>query len=77
MCRLMGLAPMAQPPGNETRARRIVAQAAGIEFDRAAELLEASGNSVRTAIVMARTGLAREDAEARLAAAGGRIRRAL
>jgi N-acetylmuramic acid 6-phosphate etherase len=59
------------------RARRIVAQAAGVDFERAAELLEASGNNVRTAIVMARTGLPREAAEARLAAAGGRIRRAL
>jgi len=59
------------------RARRIVAQAAGVEFERAAELLEASGNSVRTAIVMGKTGLPREAAEARLAAAGGRISRAL
>ena len=35
------------------RARRIVAQAAGVSYERAGELLAAAGNSVRTAIVMA------------------------
>jgi N-acetylmuramic acid 6-phosphate etherase len=59
------------------RARRIVAQASGVSQERAAELLEASGKSVRTAIVMAKTGLGREAAEARLAAARGRISQAL
>jgi N-acetylmuramic acid 6-phosphate etherase len=55
------------------RARRIIARAAGVDYDRAGELLEASGRSVRTAIVMARLGIGREEAERRLAAAGGRI----
>ena len=59
------------------RARRIVAQAASVPYDRAGELLEEAGNSVRTAILMARTGVARDEAERRLAAAGGRISRAL
>lgn len=59
------------------RARRIVAQAAGVSYERAAELLEASGKSVRVAIVMSRTGAGREEAERRLAAVGGRIAQAL
>jgi N-acetylmuramic acid 6-phosphate etherase len=59
------------------RARRIVAQAAGVTDERAGELLEAAGNSVRTAIVMGKTGAARVEAERRLAAAGGDISRAL
>ena len=59
------------------RARRIVAQAAGIPYERAAELLIESGNSVRTAIVMAKTGTGRQEAERRLAAAGGEISKVL
>ena len=59
------------------RARRIIAQAAGVGSDRAAELLSASGNRVRTAIVMGKAGLSRDEAERRLAAADGRVARAL
>jgi N-acetylmuramic acid 6-phosphate etherase len=59
------------------RARRIVAQAAGVPCERAAELLETSGNSVRVAILMSKGGLDRADAERRLAAAHGRISQAL
>jgi N-acetylmuramic acid 6-phosphate etherase len=59
------------------RARRIIAQAAGVPEERAAELLESGGNCVRTAIVMAKAGVGRVEAERRLAAAGGRIRKAL
>jgi N-acetylmuramic acid 6-phosphate etherase len=59
------------------RARRIVAHAAGVSADRAAELLSAAGDSVRTAILMSKAGIGREEAERRLAAAGGRISRAL
>ncbi len=59
------------------RARRIVAQTAGVSYERAGELLEESGLSVRTAVVMARAGIGREEAERRLAAAGGRISKAL
>jgi N-acetylmuramic acid 6-phosphate etherase len=61
----------------QDRARRIVAQAASISYQRAGEALEEAGNSVRTAILMARTGIGRDEAERRLAAAGGRISRAL
>jgi len=59
------------------RARRIIAQAAGVSYDRAGELLAASGKSVRVAILMGKAGIGREEAEHRLAAAGGRISKAL
>ena len=59
------------------RARRIIAQAAGVSHERAGELLGAAGNRVRTAIVMGKAGVSREEAERRLAAAGGRVARAL
>jgi N-acetylmuramic acid 6-phosphate etherase len=59
------------------RACRIIAQAAGVPAERAAELLAESGNSVRTAIVMGAAGIARPEAERRLAASGGRVRQAL
>lgn len=59
------------------RAERIIAEAAGCDRARAAELLGASGMSVKTAIVMARLGLPREAAEQRLANARGVLRTAL
>lgn len=59
------------------RARRIIADTTQVSYDRAAELLTASGDSVRTAIVMAKTGVGREEAEQLLNAAGGRIAKAL
>jgi N-acetylmuramic acid 6-phosphate etherase len=59
------------------RARRIVAQAAGVTCERAGELLDAAENNVRVAIVMGKTGAARAEAERRLAAAGGSISRVL
>jgi N-acetylmuramic acid 6-phosphate etherase len=59
------------------RARRIVAQAAGLPLNDAAGLLEASGGNVKAAIVMGRLGVDRAEAERRLAAAGGRVSEAL
>src|ERR1035441_5871084 len=59
------------------RARRIVAQAAGVSVERAGEWLAAAGGSVRVAIVMAKGGVGREDAERRLAVAKGRVSKAL
>ena len=59
------------------RAQRIIARAAGISYEKAGELLIASGKSVGAAIVMARTGVSREEAERRLAAGNGRISEAL
>jgi N-acetylmuramic acid 6-phosphate etherase len=59
------------------RARRIVERAGGVSAERAIELLAESGMSVRTAIVMGKAGIARHEAERRLAASGGRVRLAL
>jgi N-acetylmuramic acid 6-phosphate etherase len=67
-------------PNNEKlvdRARRIIAAATGVDYDRAAELLEASGSQVPASIVMGRLGVDRATAERRLAAAYGSIRLAL
>jgi N-acetylmuramic acid 6-phosphate etherase len=61
----------------EDRARRIIEQAAGVTEARAAELLNESGRSVRTAIVMEKKKVTRERAEELLRAAGGRIAEAL
>jgi len=59
------------------RARRIVSLAAGVSYARAGELLAAGGNSVRTAILMSKSGISREEAERRLARTGGRVSQAL
>jgi N-acetylmuramic acid 6-phosphate etherase len=67
-------------PGNEklaARARRIIEQATGVSRERAAELLEAAGRDVRTAIVMEKKKTARAEAERLLSQSGGRIREAL
>jgi N-acetylmuramic acid 6-phosphate etherase len=61
----------------EERARRIVQRAAGVSYDRAAQLLEESGRSVRVAIVMEKRGVDRTEAERLLAAARGRVSEAL
>ncbi|MBZ5610936.1 MAG: N-acetylmuramic acid 6-phosphate etherase [Acidobacteriia bacterium] len=61
----------------EDRAKRVVAESAEVSFERAGELLAEAGGDVKTAIVMARLKLDRAAAEARLAAAGGRIREVL
>jgi len=68
-----------QPKNQKLRERalRIVAQVGAVDRERAAELLEASGGTVKTAIVMARLGIAREEAEERLRVAQGRIAEAL
>jgi N-acetylmuramic acid 6-phosphate etherase len=59
------------------RARRILAQAAGIAPQRAVELLAAAGGSVAVAILMGKAGIGRAEAERRLAEAGGRISEAI
>jgi len=61
----------------EDRARRIIEQAAGVTEGRAAELLEESGRSVRTAIVMEKKRVSRGEAESLLRKARGRIEAAL
>jgi len=57
----------------EDRARRIVAQAAVVSYERAVDALRASGGDVKAAIVMARFNVDRDAAQAKLAAAGGRV----
>jgi N-acetylmuramic acid 6-phosphate etherase len=59
------------------RARRIIAEAASVSHERAAELLTQARGKVSTAIVMSGLAVVRETAEARLAEAGGRISEAL
>ena len=59
------------------RACRIVAQAAGVSDERARELVARAGNQAPVAILIAKTGVGREEAERRLAAAGGNIAKAL
>jgi N-acetylmuramic acid 6-phosphate etherase len=59
------------------RALRIVETAGRVSATEAGELYRASGEEVKTAIVMARCRLSAEDARSRLAAAGGHVRRAL
>jgi N-acetylmuramic acid 6-phosphate etherase len=59
------------------RARRIVHDAAGIPESDAARYLDEAGEVVSTAIVMARTGLDREQADSLLAQSGNRIGEAL
>jgi len=61
----------------EDRAHRIISQTTGASPQQAAELLKASGREVKTAILMGKLGISREDAGRRLAGAGGRIREAL
>ena len=59
------------------RATRIVAATSALTYERAGQLLVQAGDSVPVAIVMARLSLDRALAEARLAAAGGRVSEAL
>jgi N-acetylmuramic acid 6-phosphate etherase len=58
------------------RAARIVATITGLDAAASALLLEQAG-SVKTAVVMHRLGLNRENAEQRLAASHGRLKEAL
>lgn len=53
------------------RAQRIIAEATGCTPDEAANLLRASGNDVKTAIVMGSLHLSRTDAESALYRANG------
>lgn len=59
-----------------SRAVRILHDAAGVDHMRAHELLEASGWEVKTALVMAQTGVDAEEARRRLDITHGRVRAA-
>ena len=61
----------------EDRAKRIIAESAGVSYEKAGELLEKSAGNVKVAIMMSRLAIDRVAAEARLAAAGGRVSEAL
>lgn len=56
------------------RAQRIIMAVARVDRGEAAKAFEASGRDVRTAAVMARLKVGRDDAIERLASAGGRLR---
>ena len=58
------------------RAARIIATITGLDYAAAAALLERAG-SVKTAVVMQKLNLSREEAEQRLLATRGRLRTAL
>lgn len=59
------------------RSRRTVMTVTGVDYDRAARAIDEAGKSVKTAIVMLRADVTREEAEARLARADGFVRAAL
>ncbi|SEG60132.1 N-acetylmuramic acid 6-phosphate etherase [Bryocella elongata] len=59
------------------RAHRIIAEAAEVSLEKAAELLPESGSDVKTAIVMGRLNLPRREAEAALGHAHGVLARVL
>jgi N-acetylmuramic acid 6-phosphate etherase len=57
------------------RGERIMMEVCGVTRDEGRRLIDAAGGSVKTAIVMQKLRLSREDAERALAEAGGVIRR--
>jgi N-acetylmuramic acid 6-phosphate etherase len=59
------------------RAVRIVEQAAGVDVATARTALTGAGHDVKAAILMLVAGIGPEDAAARLARHGGRLRAAL
>ncbi len=59
------------------RARRIVVELTGLAPAAAGRLLARAGGRVKTAVVMARTGSSRREAERRLVEAGGHLRRVI
>lgn len=56
------------------RSRRIVMETTGLPKAAAGDVITAAGGSVKTAIVMARRNVDRQEAEQLLAGAGGRLR---
>jgi N-acetylmuramic acid 6-phosphate etherase len=58
------------------RSRRIVMGVLGVDYEVAAGLLDDAEGRVKTALVMGKLGVDRAEAERRLAAAGGFVRRA-
>ena len=56
------------------RSQRIVMETTGLDRERARAVLEAADGSVKTAIVMARRGVSREEAERLMVEHAGRLR---
>jgi len=61
----------------QDRALRIIHAAGAVSREEAERLHQAAGGEVKTAIVMARSGLGAEPARKRLRVAGGQVRKAL
>jgi N-acetylmuramic acid 6-phosphate etherase len=59
------------------RARRIVAEATGLDLHRAAEILSACNGEVKTAIVATLAGISPDLARSRLRETGGYVRKAI
>jgi len=59
------------------RARRIVAEAAGLNLEQAAKILQACGGEVKTAIVAVLANVSPELAQQRLRQTGGFVRKAI
>ena len=61
----------------QERAKKIVMEIAGVDYNEASDVIARAGGHVKTALVMAIVGCDKESAERRLADAGGIIRKAL
>ena len=59
------------------RSKRVIMEICDIDYDAADSILKRSGGSVKTAVVMVKTGLTRKEAENRLNRAGGFVHKAL
>lgn len=59
------------------RSKRIVMTATGVDYDRAAETLDAAGGHVKTALVMLLADVDADDARARIRRGGGFVRHAI
>lgn len=59
------------------RARKIVMELGGVDYEKASTVLDAAGGHVKTALVMTIDNVTRETAEERLNAADGHVRKAL
>ena len=59
------------------RSRKIVMTVTGVDYERAAELLDAAGGHVKTALVMELAEVGADDARARIERGGGFVRYAI
>jgi N-acetylmuramic acid 6-phosphate etherase len=59
------------------RARRIIVETTGADYEEAGDIIEAADGSVKVGIVMRKKGVGRDEAERMLADSGGSVARAL